>query len=169
MRLFGGNKVKEPPAPPPAAPPPIARVCLVHLPRGKGQAIVEGVWFEDTLWSEPDMIDCIEMEDHRALGEAAHGRWEACDRRRYEGPPVKATDEPAYRASGARSVSQFQRDWVWYRLTGANPSNIYIEIKSMPRADHIELHSTLPAGKPWELGQRLVKMHRSYLAWERAA
>lgn len=173
MRLFGGNKVKEPPAPPPAAPPQpptlTGKICLVYLPRDMGQAIVAGVHFAGYLWSKPDMIDVIEMGDHKALGDAAHDRWEQCIQKPYDGPRQNRTDYPAYQASGARSLRQFEDDWVYYRLEGWNASNFGLTVESQERADHLSLRTSIAAGKPWELGQRLMKMHKSYLAWERAA
>jgi len=133
-----------------------AGTCAIVVPmhyNGRG-----GVLFEDadalTLHPlpEPEPLGAAVFaatERSQVRPETSHGGW-------------KLTDWPAFKASRARSVKQFEADFIRIHIAGANEANIIYQLEGLPEKD-AELR-VLASANPrlaHQLGDRCLAVWRA--------
>jgi hypothetical protein len=79
----------------------------------------------------------------------------------------RLTDWASYRASGLRSVRQFQSEYLCIQIAAFNEAELMYDALCQPHGEHeIILHITLnPYGPDEEIGRQLDKLFRSCLRW----
>ncbi len=79
----------------------------------------------------------------------------------------KLTDWPSYRASGMRSVLQFQNGYLCIQIMAVNDAELFYDARCEPHAESdVTLHVTLnPYGHDEEIGRLLGKLFHSCLRW----
>lgn len=82
----------------------------------------------------------------------------------------KLTDWPSYRASGKRSIRQFQNDYLCIRIIAMNEAELFYDAECRPRGESdITFHVTLnPYGRDEEIARLLGKLFHSCLRWPEA-
>ncbi|HEU4699668.1 MAG TPA: hypothetical protein VFS40_10835 [Gemmatimonadales bacterium] len=148
------------------APPAFVRGCTVYFAPGHDTVLVAALFNHGGLFAEqPDGVARCATGDVPALGAAARAALAAC---RYE-PAFdyrdrKRTDWPAFRASGCRSVREFEQLYVPFGIRGANEANLAYVIESPPYgACAVSLTATTDAhGEDARLGERIACLWREY-------
>lgn len=75
---------------------------------------------------------------------------------------------PAFRASGARTVKSFERDYIRISVVGANEANIIWEIEGYPAKDaELRVTASVSAGHKFlvPLGERVLRVFHACRDW----
>jgi len=79
---------------------------------------------------------------------------------------TKRSDWPAFQASGAKSIRQFESDYVRYSIEDATGAGHFLTIESQEIVGDIQLRATANAGMPLDLGDKICRMHKYFLRWQ---
>ncbi len=146
------------------------REARIYLPREKGSAIVAPVYFNmcSLNYEQENPIVVAEWRDPIALVSAfrtAIERFTFLDRNLRE---VKLSDWPAYRASGCRSVRQFEGNQFVY-IKAVNEAALFYEARTKPDGEEeIELRIVLNRyGPDVELGQKILRLFDVCSKWSK--
>jgi hypothetical protein len=117
------------------------RVCIVYFSAERDTALVAPMFNHAGLFAEqPGAVGEARAHDDAALGAAVRDALARCafePEFNYSGK--KRTDWPAYRASGCRSVREFEQRFAPILVQGANASNL-VAIVDSPGFGEFELH-----------------------------
>ncbi|MBK7215023.1 MAG: hypothetical protein IPH88_17375 [Bacteroidales bacterium] len=78
---------------------------------------------------------------------------------------LKLTDWPAFKAGKSRSVSAFEKEYIYIHVGSLNVSNLVLEICGYPEKDsELTINSTISFFAPREeLGARIMKVYATCL------
>ena len=133
------------------------RVCTVYFSADRDTALVAPMFNHAGLFAEqPGAVGEARVEDAAALGQAIRDALDRCVfQPEFNLAGKKRTDWPAYRASGCRSVREFEQRFAPILIQGANASNLVAIVES-PTLGEFELHlqaSVSFHAPPAELGR----------------
>ena len=117
----------------------------------------DGIWHEDET---PIVLQGPLIAE--ALGTTAASAMKQTARRTKNLRDTKASDWPAYRASGERSVRQFERQFVAIEVEGANEANLVAVVTGSPEKDSgLRVTSTVSTAFPNELGECILRVYEA--------
>jgi hypothetical protein len=140
---------------------PLRRQARVFIEREGSRSIVVTVHHnQDSVLCEGLTPAVLDNASDAALGEATHNALKATARIVHDLRSVKASDWPAYKASGKRSIRSFEKDFVAIRISGANEHNVVYELECLLDHDpELSVTSRMSNNATAdEVGQRLRKM-----------
>ena len=141
------------------------KTARVFVRRDGGRAIVvamhrneNGVYFEADQTAVQDApLNDVEIGTtvFQALGSSSLQQKDLRD--------VKSTDWPAYRASGAPSVREFEADYIYLEVEGANDANLIYAITGSPNnGSDLEVRGTVSSAcAPAGIGKMVMKVYRA--------
>jgi hypothetical protein len=141
------------------------KFARVFIARSGSRAIAVGmrinennVWYED---STPSVLNKPFTAEE--LGSAIAEAMGKTDRRAMDARGNKLTDWPAYKASGEKSVRQFEESFIEVSIEGANAANLVAVITGSPEKDAVLLvTSTISTGiVPAKLGERVFQVYEA--------
>jgi len=95
---------------------------------------------DGVCFSVPEGAVLLPWPTHEALGDAFRQAFSRFAMRDADLTKLKRTDAPAYKASGCRSVSEFERTYVAVYAQSVNDANIVVRACAQhPRFEQIEL------------------------------
>lgn len=149
----------------------ICKMCCVFLHREHDSAIVAtmfkdgGVYFE----SSEAITTCV-TEPGDAFGAVVRDAFISSKLQKdaTRSANRSKTDWPVFQASGARTVAQFERDWVCVSVTGLNEANIAVRLETEPLSGGVTLGKTCNPLVVEQLGGDIRLLRKLYLKWERS-
>src|SRR5688572_18467745 len=109
---------------------------------------------DDDVWHEDETPAVLRAPlVAEVLGTAVASAMKQTARRTRNLRDVKASDWPAYRASGEKSIRQFERLFVAIEVEGANEANLVAVVTGSPEKDsELRVTSTVSTASPTDLG-----------------
>lgn len=145
------------------------REARVYLPREKGAAIVAPVHCNmcSLNYEQENPIVVAEWRDPLALASAFRAAIERFTRLDRNLRDYKSTDWPTYRASGSRSVRQFEASYQAIHIKAVNEAELYYEARTKPDGeDEIELRVVLNRhGLDIEIGRKILRLFDVCAKW----
>ncbi len=167
MKLFPG---KEPTSKPSMK---FVNQCSVFISRNSKEAIiVSSYYFLGAYIEKDDGAIKIAFDHPDEIGPIIESKFFDCEYMDEDDYPPewknnKESDWPAYKASKAKSMKQFKRDYVRYSLRGANEANIIIAVNSQKLQNDIELTTAFSAPSCGTFaGQKMIDLHNFFLKVE---
>jgi hypothetical protein len=117
----------------------------------------DGIWYEDEA---PAVLNAplTAAELGTAVGTAMRGTV----RRAKDLRGAKVSDWPAYRASGAPSVRQFEQLFLSMDVEGANQANLVAVVTGWPEKDSpLQVTSSVSSAFPVELGKCILRVYEA--------
>ena len=148
----------------------IVKMCNVFLHRENDTAIVATKFKHRGIYYEAeDGVTACDTQPGDAFGETVRDCFIASiARKRPEGLPRKRTDWPAYKLSKAKSVAQFEREWICVSVTGLNEANIMVRMETDPVCHDVALTKLCNPLVVERLGGDILLLRKQFLKWERA-
>jgi len=137
----------------------------IYIRRDAGRAILvtvhtnqDGIGFEHDT---PTTIESPIAPDR--LGDVARSAASATDKRDKQLRNMKPTDWPAYRSSGAKSVRQFQEEFIALQMAAANDSNLVYVITGRPVQGYaLEVSASIASSAPAsEIGKLVMRVYEA--------
>jgi hypothetical protein len=139
----------------------IRRHACVFISRDGGRTIVVTMHHnQDGVLCEDQTPIVLESPSDLVLGESAFAALKATSRIVLDLRNFKASDWPAYIASGERSIREFEKDFVAVHISAANEFNLIFEIEGFPENDaELRVTSVISnSATPAALGQRIRRV-----------
>lgn len=146
----------------------IRKMCSVFLHRERDAAIV-ATKFKDQLYFEADdAIQETATAPGDAFGTVVRDAFLASRRRALpkRGERVKSKDWPAFKVSKAKSVAQFEREWICVTVYGMNEANIMVRLETDPVSDEVNLTKICNPLVVERLGGDIRLLKKKFLLWE---
>jgi hypothetical protein len=147
----------------------VLREAHIYLPHEHGPAIVAPMYgnMESLDYEQEDAIPVSEWGDPRVLAAAFRAAIERFIRRDRNLKDFKRNDWPAFRASGCRSVQQFESAYHPIFAKALNESELYYEARTRPEGEHeIELRVLLNRyASDEEIGRKILRLFHVASMW----
>jgi hypothetical protein len=132
--------------------------------------IVAGVAGSGFYWEEAGRTHVGRMSVQSLLGSLASREFERCHPGIWteELRTRKPSTWPAFQASKCRSMTQFEREFVQYSIRALNDNNVTVQIESEEIRDKVRLSAVSNIRMTGDVGFRLRRMHKLFVAWENA-
>jgi hypothetical protein len=144
--------------------------ATIYAPLGAGSLIAAAIYdnHESTYYEQEDVAVIEQWRNAETLGMATWGalaRFRRKDRNLYD---VKLTDWPAYRASGVRSVKQFEATYLRIHVEALNEAAIIFQASALPpKESEIALRVTFSKGaSDKDVGALLLRLIASCVQWK---
>lgn len=145
------------------------RACVVYFERNGDRVLISSLLNRDGIWTEqPDGVVVADRTEPIGLGEALKAQLAKCVMQpSFNFRGMKKTDWPAFIASGARSVTAFEKAYARYIVDGANEANLLWVAESGKVNNEFTLKSSINAFRDaQETGEWMVRMHQNHLRVE---
>ena len=87
------------------------------------------------------------LSDPKSLGELVKEKFDSCEyEEEFDYSKQKKSDWPAYQASSIKTIKEFERQYIWYRIRGANEYNITYIIESPNLSNDVHLTKAFTMG-----------------------
>jgi len=122
---------------------------------------------ESLNYEQEDAIPVPEWGDPRVLAAAFRAAIERFTRRDRDLKDFKRNDWPAFRASGCRSVQQFENTYHAIFAKALNETELYYEARTRPEGEHeIELRVLLNRySSDEEIGRKILRLFHVASMW----
>lgn len=145
------------------------RACVVYFERDGDRVLIASLLNRDDIWTEqPDGVVVVNRMEPIGLGEALKAQLAKCVMQpAFNFRGMKKADWPAFIASGARSITAFEKAYARYNVAGANEANLFWVAESGKVNNEFTLKSSINAhADAPETGEWMVRMHQNYLRVE---
>jgi hypothetical protein len=147
----------------------ILREVHIYLPHEHGAAIVAPMYgnMESLNYEQEDAIAISDWSDPRVLAAAFRVGIERFTRKDRKLEDFKRNDWPAFRASGCRSVQQFENAYHPIFAKALNEAELYYEARTRPEGEHeIELRVLLNRyASDEEIGRKILRLFQVASMW----
>ena len=147
----------------------IRKMCSVFLHREQDTAIVATKFIDGGIFFEEfEAITKCSTEPGDMFGGTVRDCFIASKRRKLPKRDKKLTkkDWPTFQASGAKSVSQFDREWLHVLVTGLNDANIMVRMETDPVRSDVALTKICNPLVVERLGGDIRLLRKLFLKWE---
>jgi hypothetical protein len=143
----------------------LRRAARVFIHRDGREAIVVAMHYnEDRIGYEDDMAALITSRpDAVRIGKEVVEALNKSAIRPKNLRDTKLADWPAYRTSGAKSVREFEAEYIQLCVEGANEANVVYVITGIPKKDsELQVTSSVSScSPPDDLGKRVLRVYQA--------
>ena len=125
-------------------------------------------FFIDEAWVyyEQDDVESLDLDvDDKLLGEALKRNLNKFDKRETDLRRQNLTDWPSFKASGLKTVKEFEKKYFRISVSGLNEANIILAMDAEMKSKYeIDLRTTISAfAEDDQLGLRLRILHKAQI------
>lgn len=144
-----------------------AKMVAVYLCVEKKSILVTPFFINDSwVYHEQEEIETLDYDiSDENFGEAIKRNLDKFRVKEDDLTKRKLTDWPSYKASGLKTVKEFEKKYLRISISGANEANLILDLDADMKSKYeINLRTTISAyAKCEEIGFRLRKLHIAQL------